>query len=230
MIKEIPVLFNTEMVAALQANRKTETRRTRGLELINDCADKWEIIQVGINRKKEKLSVLFKHKHCDVTHNILCPYGLAGNKIWIRETVANRMSFEDSKHILYKDGSVMYENGEYAHEKFSPEIILNHLKKWTPSIHMHKKYARIWLEIEDIKIERLQDITLDGARAEGIYYEWDGNCHWYSNYLDKNNSVPSMFKNPIESFKSLWGKVNGIREWKRNPYVWVIKFKRIKTT
>ena len=74
--------------------------------------------------------------------------------------------------------------------------------KWHSSMFMPKAAARIWLKVTDVRVERLQEITDDGARHEGV----------------ENR----------EAFRELWGKINGESSWDNNPYVWVIKFERVE--
>jgi len=89
---------------------------------------------------------------------------------------------------------------------------------WKPSIHMFRRDSRILLEITDVRVERLQDITYEQAAAEGVHRgplrEWcasdeGGNCHKY----------------PVPAFRDLWQSVGG--NWDANPWVWVVEFKRV---
>jgi hypothetical protein len=87
--------------------------------------------------------------------------------------------------------------------------------RWRPSIHMPRWASRITLRITDIRVERLQDITEDDARAEGVGYKNPG-------YL------PGTKGNWIGSFAYLWNKINGPGAWEANPWVWVVSFERVK--
>jgi hypothetical protein len=86
--------------------------------------------------------------------------------------------------------------------------------KWNPSIHMPKRFARIWLQVEDVRVERVQEITGYGAREEGVELD-ETRRHWYS-------CVPSY----KESFQTLWDSIYAARGfgWERNPWVWVVTF------
>lgn len=105
----------------------------------------------------------------------------------------------------------------------------------TPSIHMPKSFCRIWLEIEDIKLERLHDITEEDAINEGIERKvvsdeidhiYAGKVHYrYKNYLADIGDDDQWYRNPIDSFASFWISINGFDSWKLNPWVWVIKSK-----
>ena len=88
---------------------------------------------------------------------------------------------------------------------------------------MPKKRARIFLEVTNVRVERLQDITEEDAIAEGIErVSIAPFVHRFKNYLCNNK-----FIGPKESFKTLWMKINGIDSWKSNPWVWVYEFKQV---
>jgi len=112
---------------------------------------------------------------------------------------------------------------------FSREQITEHMP-WKPSIHMPKAAARIWLEVLDSKIERLNDITEKGCMAEGlerlVYWDPDGDEYTYPCFVDK------LYEhcNAIDCFKTLWQSINGPASWDENPWVWVVKFKVLSTT
>jgi hypothetical protein len=84
-------------------------------------------------------------------------------------------------------------------------------ERWRPSIHMPKWAARIWLEITNIRVERLNDISDEDAGKEGVFPNGD-------------NAKPH-----VKSFFLLWSRLNGAGSWEKNPWVWVIEFKRLET-
>jgi len=95
---------------------------------------------------------------------------------------------------------------------------------------MPKAAARIWLQVEEIRVERLQDITEESAIAEGIIDYEDGT---YKNYftqkgLREQDGVDCILAKG--SFQSLWCSINGLESWDANPWVWVVKFKVLSTT
>lgn len=97
-----------------------------------------------------------------------------------------------------------------------------------PSIHMPKEAARIWLQVEDVRVERLQDISADDAIKEGIDRLSEPsapNGTLYKHYL-KDKWGPS----PKHSFETLWHSITGQESWNNNPWVWVISFKVLSTT
>ncbi|MCL2076305.1 MAG: hypothetical protein FWH15_07705 [Betaproteobacteria bacterium] len=133
----------------------------------------------------------------------VCPYGRPGDYLWVRETWAKPPGYI----CLYRaDG-----------EPTTPAL------KWRPSIHMPRGAARILLEITDVRVERLRDISEADARAEGIV---DGGC------LTCGESEPCGCANPqpipSEGFIRLWEAIYGQGAWNADPWVWVISFRRIK--
>ncbi len=110
-----------------------------------------------------------------------------------------------------------------------------------PSLFMPKAAARIWLEITDIRVERLQGITEEDAKAEGVDTCFDKSSKYYDEYDYKNYtwhgaggddsfSGYSNTANAKESFHSLWLKIKGPDSWYQNPWVWAISFKVLSTT
>jgi len=107
--------------------------------------------------------------------------------------------------------------------------------KWHPSIFMPKAASRIKLEITDIRIERLQNISEEDARAEGIIWEelsdgYKSIGEWYKDYSRKkgaNKMSKTWCANAVESYKTLWESINGKGSWEKNPWVWCISFKRL---
>lgn len=199
-MKEKPILFSTPMVQAILSDSKTKTRRilkVRGCQwFVPDVS--WSIDAINSWNK-----------------NNLCIYGKPGDILYVRETwepvpVETASIFENTTRpeirIRYKADT---------QESFN---------RWHPSIHMPKAAARIWLQIESITIERLQDITDADALAEGIKVLEPGEA--YYDYLKE----PGSFATPRGSFFSLWRKINGDQSFESNPFVWVISFKLLSTT
>ena len=139
-----------------------------------------------------------------------CPYGKPGERLWVRETWAP-----------VTIGYAYKADGVYIEE--SP------VWKWKPSIHMPRVASRILLEITDIRVECLQEISEEDAKAEGLrrfakfgVEEWGG--------VEAHPQVKNHFRwydKPIEAFKQLWEHINGRESWKQNPWVWVVEFKMI---
>lgn len=145
-----------------------------------------------------------------------CKYKV-GNIFWVRETWRPKgHSFPIGFPFEYK--ATAKEDGNPIDEP------------WKPSIFMPKQACRIFLKIKNIKIERLNDISESDAIAEGIerwieermkskpthYKVYFQNC--------KHEDLMSYTSDPVDSYKTLWQKINGEKSWDENPYVWVYEF------
>ncbi|MBI7277659.1 hypothetical protein JEU36_30245 [Pseudomonas aeruginosa] len=143
-MKERPILFSGPMVRAILGGSKTVTRRAlnaQSLKLINYGAQVGECHYLPEDGKV--------HQNSAGYYADFCPYGLPGDRLWVRETYADA-----GCRLTYRA-----DTDDGAHCK---------VKKWTPAIHMFRKDSRILLEITAVRVERLQDITEDQAIAEGI--------------------------------------------------------------
>ena len=103
-----------------------------------------------------------------------------------------------------------------------------HVAPWRPSIHMPRWASRITLEITDIRVERLQEISEDDAKAEGVE-PWVIGDGWreYGLPPDVEAAGTHPLRSARDSFASLWESINGPGSWKANPWVWVIEFRRV---
>ena len=137
IMKETGIIFNTEMVRAIDNGSKIMTRRP-----VNISFQDFDIVSKLTNK-----GFLFSFARETQGDFLKCPYGKIGDRIYVRET------FFETPH-----GYAIYKAESHVSWKF----------KWKPSIHMPKEYARIWLEITDIRVERIQDISERDCQAEGI--------------------------------------------------------------
>lgn len=219
-MKEIPILFSTPMVQSELDGRKTMTRRLKGLEQINKNPNDWQFEwaepmrniwtftqKSSINEQslKDKSFTQFQSK---------CPYGRPGDLLWVRET-------------LYQNGELGLEyiaNKEYMDENIIPDDYGPYRGSYSfrniPAIHMPKWASRIWLQVTDIRAERLQDISAADIEKEGISFDQLKGC---------DPCVPASVHFHQE-WKNLWVKINGPESWQANPWVWVVSFKVLSTT
>ena len=207
MKKEIPMLFSTPMVIALMNGSKTMTRRIvkpqpdeNGVSFMPNSPLDWEAFY-----KQQWKPWLFDTIDGERI-GIFCPYGEVGDLIWVRET------FKKSEFTL---NGFTYK--ALAHSEM-PQ------KGFKPSIHMPKAAARIWLEITEIKIERLHDISEEDAIAEGT----PSDIEIEDKHIRDLLWPPEHFKGIQFKFCSLWCNINGVESWNANPWVWVVKFKVLK--
>ena len=193
------IIFSPEMIQAVLDNRKTMTRR---VIKINGCP---------ITSPKESLELtkegLIYHSFCSMSgyYKLLCQ---PGDILWVRETWAEVSSGIIEYKATYK-------------EPYTGSAEIDHIGnkiKWRPSIRMPREAARIFLKVTNVRVERLQDITPDNARAEG---------HPQRPEISDDPQVHNDAA--IDWFMDTWDYVNAKRGygWDTNPWVWVIEFKRI---
>ncbi len=173
------------------------------------------------------------------------PFGAVGDRIWVRETwgVVSHELDEDGRIRPWtpdRPATVIHEmpfgNGYYSgHAIYAADGDFtwgdddgyeDGRSCWKPSIHMPKAASRILLEITDVRVERLNDISEEDAIREGI--DADRLAESQDNYdciADHNMTGRPTAKG---YFSDLWQSIYGEESWKANPFVWVIEFKRIE--
>ncbi|MQU04842.1 hypothetical protein [Pseudomonas helleri] len=210
-IKERPILFLAPMVRAILEGRKTVTRRS--VKATKAHANGFMMLDHGKGWRPYNAFGDFASDHEGMEYPIACPYGKPGDRLWARETCFindyREASVPEQERANYDihyraDGITDFEGEE--------ELI-----RWRPSIHMPRWASRILLEVTDVRVERLQDITEEQALAEGIKKHSDGGYH----VEDGKHYSDSL----VESFACLWSSVGG--DWDANPWVWCVSFKRI---
>lgn len=218
-VKERPIPFNAQMVRAILDGRKTMTRRVvnklNGHSHISRFSESDTLGYDFCFRDKEmRLHDITKGRALD-----LCPYGKTGNKLWVRETFAHS-NMPDGP--LDKDCSIFY-RADYFDDPHgldgerSPE---GKYRNWKPSMFLPRWASRIDLEITNVKIERLQDISEEDSKKEGVIeLDYD-----YSTYTFDEDLLPrSTAKAAFESFWDSINAKNG-QGWDTNPWVWAIEF------
>lgn len=233
-----PILFNTEMVQAIKAGRKTQTRR-----IIRPQPEKLpeHLLEAGMN-------IIHKGKLC----KLHVPYGYAartrgelivkpvkppcrpGDILWVRETWQHAYTMDDNNQAIEGTGRyIYYADNPMPFDYWVDTDTGEHKEQmpWKPSIHMPKEAARIFLRVKDARIERLRDIGNADAIAEGF----SGTpCH-------HENADPALgctdclntgwLEPPYVEFAQLWDSTIKPADlykygWDANPWVWVIEFER----
>lgn len=214
--KAIPILYSTEMVQSILEGRKTQTRRDKNLDKVND----FDFYSKGFIDDE----LIFEFDGYDdlndrvIFEYIKSPYGKPGDILWVRETFQLETPYGPEDYYFgYKINSGIKIK---ASEKYDFDISY----KWKPSIFMPKEACRLFLKIKDIRVERLNDISHADAIAEGIeVIKKLEDVILYKDYNDASH----FFQRADYSFCSLWEKINGKGSWKANPWVWVIEFEKI---
>ncbi|OSN39512.1 hypothetical protein [Pseudomonas syringae] len=218
-IKERPILFNAPMVRAILSGQKTVTRR----------AIKFPFTDKGFG--------------CELAGNEIgpdevrnnCPYGVPGQRLWVRETWGvishdfdehgNMVDWKPDRPAFpiremrfgkgYYSGHVIYRADGEAAWAGDDDGGGDDRSAWKPSIHMPRIASRLLLEVTDVRLERLQDLSEDQALVEGVM-----SC---KQDIDPDGNDYS----PQELFAVLWTMINGDGSWQSNPWVWVVEFKPV---
>jgi hypothetical protein len=271
-MKDKPIIFNDPMVRAILEGRKTVTRRvvkpqpdpTKNIAgICPELKDESGLFQTWLRNSDGGVDEDFNAQQWK------CPYGAPGDRLWVREMWADVNTY-DGPAICYRaDGSYMswqdfstsfgpdYGAGPSMDYKSYPgdycmwwSDLLNGAPehKWRPSIHMPRWASRITLDVTGVRVERLQDITEEDAKAEGLSFDglaWfvPGNPdtgaptarECFAQFWDSINAAPKpVYKNKqIVSYVSYpWEDIRETREHRGeplevygNPWVWVISFK-----
>jgi hypothetical protein len=211
-IKERPILFSSEMVRAILDGRKTQTRR-----VVKD--------QTAFRDKPDGMewwAGLMGWQPVDVADpplkSLRCPYGQPGERLWVRETwmavdtsFREPVRFERKNDRAGKPHTIVYRADGDMH------------CDWRPSIHMPRWASRLTLDIADVRVERLQDISDADAVSEGAP---DMIC---SQEYGAPRGLGGTEHDHRFGFQQLWNDINRKRHpWSSNPWVWAITFKRVE--
>ncbi|EBB4449658.1 hypothetical protein P1K16_004040 [Salmonella enterica] len=211
-MKERGMIFNAEMVNAILSGRKTQTRRPI----------KWKQTRFTEIAERDDGSLWPWAEDCERVGDIwfACPYGEIGDHIWVRETwQVIHDHIDESSHVEYRTyaPSIPKEKDRYWHtvyaEHFGDESREDRGFPWRPAIHMPRWASRITLEITDVRVERLRDLSEEDAKSEGIIPSAGGVLPGWEYRIN---------------FRDLWMDIYGTDNWEANPWVWVIEFKRVE--
>ncbi|HHE5405601.1 TPA: morphogenetic protein [Klebsiella michiganensis] len=218
-MKERGMIFNGEMVRAILDGRKTQTRRP------------------------VKFPVHDKNLGCELAGNELAgelsagnylnsAFGKPGDRIWVRETWQAIHDYcDENGHVDERRyaRSIPRHRGNYWHpvyeEAWGNESREDREFPWRPSIHMPRWASRILLEITNVGVQRLQDISSGDAVREGIC-QLPASGRYCLSPGDQYFGGASHSAKEVYSW--LWSSIYGEESWKANPWVWVIEFKRVE--
>lgn len=200
MSRELPILFNTEMVRAILDGRKGATRRIVKGFIPNDAI--WGYTAFT---PKGYISCrgTFADGYGEKFFKLPCE---PGDILYVRETWGHPISLNSDKQYVFRA------------DKIAESGFKNDSHRWYPSIHMPKEAARIWLKVTDVRVERLNDITDKDAEREGAQpdYPFDYDVDKWPNL----EHFKKIWNNTIK--KSDLDRYG----WDANPWVWVVEFER----
>ena len=183
-MKDRPILFSAPMVRAILAGTKTQTRRiVKGVTAVHRL--------VGSSPDYGNVAFHFAPAEGGRAVILNCPYGVPGDRLWVRETFVT-----DGVKTLYRAD----------HEGIGGP--------WKTSIFMPRKHSRILLEVTDIRVQQVREISADDVSAEGVFIPlWD---------LSREGP-----RYPSKVYLDLFFDINKRAPKDSNPWVWVIQFRRI---
>jgi hypothetical protein len=227
-MKELSILFTAENRAKVRSGDKTQTRRATGLEYVNRPDTNFEFH--GFSNEGDALYAEFHDSVSGDGGNFKAKYR-KGDHLWMLEPY--------QIDGTYHEPGLRRAWGYYSDDRdvFDLTLAQSEWDRWsdrkkpyrkTSSRFMYKSLARTWVEVIDVRVERVKDISEADAKAEGIETFWDGQQIWYKNYL--GNRDFNGFTGAIASFDSLWDSINAKRGLgcDVNPWVLVYEFKLIK--
>lgn len=230
--RELGILFAGAAVRALVAGRKSQTRRHIQWPKPRDGVQPCDLSELMFFRTSPRAEVVTRSYD-----RVTCPYAV-GDRLWVRETYAIEHSVESDQAPPFDDGRPLRRRSVDAeYEDPVPEWRQAHYRatdpapelsyevgpdeprvRWKASIHMPKSWARIWLEVTEVRVELLNNVTEADCIAEGIEpfhgaYTFNGGLH--------------LSDTPTQSFAAQWQALYGPETWEQNPWLWVIDFRRI---
>jgi hypothetical protein len=208
---EKPILFSGPMVKAILDGRKTMTRRVLKPQpiwsdggSINDGGGQMDYIEPHWAREP-KLAYA------------------PGDLLWVRETWAEACELDENDKPATDMRTYYRADGEPFSRYLDPDTDeWREGIKWRPSIFMPRWASRISLRVTAVKVERLQDISEDDAKAEGIFQTKAGSWSAVEDYS------PLAGTSPVGGFYCLWTAINGEGAWDANPWVMAVSFERVK--
>ena len=209
-MKERPILMSGSMVRAIIEGRKTQTRRLAKHPLAMAAK------RIHSYHGQTEFDCVLADETGGIIH---CPYGVPGDRLWVRETWCAWDTNDEEQEANEVAGNVAHlvEIGIGRWHITYRADPRRHAEKWRPSIFMPRWASRITLEIESVRVERLQDISEEDALAEGC----NGDC--------PVGHIPSHTESPcVYHYAQLWESINGPGSWDVNLWVWVIQFRRIQ--
>lgn len=203
---ERPILFPAPMVKALLADLKTQTRKN---------------VKTTVSEYiKEPRSGICRHPD-DPFASIACPYGQPGDRLWVKETWKADQIWDAARPLDIPEGEAIL----YTADEHATRVVPYGWGRWRPSIFMRRWMSRLTLELTDVRVERLNEISEEDAIAEGIDVFSDG--AGYTVPLPDGKLGPWQ-RNPVDAYRNIWESINGAGSWSANPWVWALTFRSVE--
>lgn len=222
-MRERPILFSAPMVRALLDGTKTQTRRALRPQPPQDApmthVGKYAPALVDRHGEMYPGPDVFGVEFDDGSDGrwcLMCPYGAPGDRLWVRETLRNTptpkgWSYDaDGEPVVLRRGD-RAAAVSWAHHKVRDVCVSIHMPRWA---------SRITLEITEVRVQRLHEISEEDAIAEG--------CERIDTDI-RGGAVTQEFDhdNPIMTYRRLWNSRNSVDVWNTDPWVWVATFRTV---
>ena len=228
--KERPILFSGPMVRAILEGRKSQTRRLLRVPDHPAVAD-WVLdSEYRAAARAHSEAVADQYVSTFPHGRVRCPYGVPGDRLWVRETFCTCYDGQEAYEVIYaadntRRGFSTASNATDDQLDWLERSMTTHGERGRPAIHMPRWACRLVLEVTASRVERLQDISEDDARAEGCEQK-----RYLVNPF-KTGALRARFSGEVSTFKEsyalLWDSLNAKRSpWASNPWVWAITFRR----
>lgn len=258
--RERPILFSAPMVRAILSGAKTQTRRVMSPQPEHLQRHEWrgKLVYEGEHRMWCWRGHTFENLWDEYIRDAdrarlaaLCPHGAPGDQLWVKETWTHDAPDLETCRAAYEDACPGIDYGPYYRAtEVAPDTL-----RWRPSIFMPRWASRITLEVTEVRVQRLQEISEDDARAEGVEPYTPPHGH-----ISPDQHVPGpgfdrcrLGDQPHRlPFADLWDSINGkprpmldddgepvldddgrsrmvaSRSWANNPWVWAVTFRRLQ--
>lgn len=222
-IKERPILFSAPMVRAILEGRKTVTRRPVKVQPFDLSWSRHNHrIEYTAGRAENGDEVDGFHAYSTRSGgewSAKFPYGQPGDRLWVREAWAADAQLDAIPPRELSQGEPIRYPADGTTRQTGCSMITP--GKTRPSIHMPRWTSRILLEITEVRVERLQDITPEQVTAEGVSTR--GEAMWGGQWWV--DAPQQAIEDARKDFADLWTSTGG--DWNANPWVWVVEFKRV---
>lgn len=200
-MKQRGILFKPEMILAILENRKTMTRRIIKPRIGDGRFD------VVRNGHGELCDIQALDENDNHVGTVYCPYGEVGDVLYVKEGFEIFGWDKETRNVTFTYSDQVYNEAILTEDEWRKFNCWKNRSGSKSPLFMFKSLARIFLEITDIKVERVSEISEEDAKAEGV-------------------EKLAPFVSYTTYFEQLWNKINGEETW--NSWVWVISFKQIQ--
>ena len=197
--KERPIIMTSENARAILDGRKTQTRRTRGLQHINENPNRWVLGKSPESYTSGDVAFLDMADPIGTYPTFAaCPYGVVGDRLWVRESY-HIDTFDVLEQLAY--GKYLSDGTRFLNVKLTDDEAEKFCRRKKPHAKtsgrfMYKSLARLWLEITGIRVERVQEITPENCEREGL------------TLVTNPNLLQGKYRHILDDFKALWDSIN----------------------